>query len=166
MLQTGDPLGDGTGGESIWGSEFEDEFDESLRHDRWVVLQLLYSAWLTRIRNSRPYTLSMANAGPKTNGSQVRLWSRTALFSQLLILLAHSRSSSLPRSLHPGWMISTRESLSLYWRPSQTLTHHLILSVFGRATAGLDVIHAIEDVRCDKTDKPLEDVRMLNIEIS
>jgi hypothetical protein len=24
--QTGDPLGDGTGGESIWGGEFEDEF--------------------------------------------------------------------------------------------------------------------------------------------
>jgi len=26
MLQTGDPLGDGTGGESVWGGEFEDEF--------------------------------------------------------------------------------------------------------------------------------------------
>jgi len=51
MIQTGDPLGTGTGGESIWGGEFEDEFSPKLRHDR-------------------PYTLSMANAGPGTNGSQ------------------------------------------------------------------------------------------------
>ncbi|KUI67878.1 Peptidyl-prolyl cis-trans isomerase cyp15 [Cytospora mali] len=33
MIQTGDPLGDGTGGESIWGKEFEDEFS-SLKHDK------------------------------------------------------------------------------------------------------------------------------------
>ena len=51
MVQTGDPLGDGTGGESIWGAEFEDEFHRALRHDR-------------------PFTVSMANAGPNTNGSQ------------------------------------------------------------------------------------------------
>ncbi|KAK7483502.1 hypothetical protein BaRGS_00025301 [Batillaria attramentaria] len=51
MIQTGDPQGNGTGGESIWGGEFEDEFHQNLRHDR-------------------PYTLSMANAGPNTNGSQ------------------------------------------------------------------------------------------------
>ncbi|KAF2876819.1 cyclophilin-related peptidyl-prolyl cis-trans isomerase [Massariosphaeria phaeospora] len=50
MIQTGDPLGDGTGGESIWGKEFEDEFS-TLKHDK-------------------AYTVSMANAGPNTNGSQ------------------------------------------------------------------------------------------------
>lgn len=51
MVQTGDPTGTGTGGESIWGGEFSDEFRPQLKHDR-------------------PYTVSMANAGPNSNGSQ------------------------------------------------------------------------------------------------
>ncbi|CAD7077732.1 unnamed protein product [Hermetia illucens] len=51
MVQTGDPTGTGTGGQSIWGHDFKDEFVSNLKHDR-------------------PYTVSMANAGPNTNGSQ------------------------------------------------------------------------------------------------
>ena len=50
MIQGGDPTGTGAGGESIYGLEFEDEFDDNYQPFRGA--------------------LCMANAGPNTNGSQ------------------------------------------------------------------------------------------------
>lgn len=50
MIQGGDPTATGTGGESIWGSPFKDEFSDQLYNFRGA--------------------LSMANSGKNTNGSQ------------------------------------------------------------------------------------------------
>jgi peptidylprolyl isomerase domain and WD repeat-containing protein 1 len=104
MVQTGDPKGDGTGGESIWGGEFEDEFNKSLRHDR-------------------PFTLSMANAGPSTNGSQ--------------------------------FFIST---VPCPWLDNKH-------TVFGRVTHGFDVVTKIENVKVNKNDKPIDDIKILGIDV-
>lgn len=51
MIQGGDPNGNGTGGQSVWGDFFDDEFNESIKFDSAGVL-------------------AMANRGPNTNGSQ------------------------------------------------------------------------------------------------
>ena len=51
MIQGGDPTGSGMGGESIWGTPFEDEINPEVNFDK-------------------PYLLAMANAGANTNGSQ------------------------------------------------------------------------------------------------
>ena len=51
MIQGGDPTGTGRGGESLWGTDFEDEFSPNLKFDK-------------------PGLLAMANRGPGTNGSQ------------------------------------------------------------------------------------------------
>ena len=68
MIQTGDPLGTGTGGESIWGGEFEDEFSPKLRHDRPYTVSFTF-CFVTFVFQSY-FQLSSANAGPNTNGSQ------------------------------------------------------------------------------------------------
>lgn len=55
MIQGGDPLGEGYGGESAWGGKFDDEIDKASD---------LYAGIYDK------GTVAMANSGPNTNGSQ------------------------------------------------------------------------------------------------
>ncbi len=55
MVQGGDPLGEGYGGESAWGGKFNDEIDAS---------SPLYQGSYAKGQ------VAMANSGPNTNGSQ------------------------------------------------------------------------------------------------
>lgn len=63
MIQGGDPSGNGTGGESIWGHPFEDEFSSNAYNIRGA--------------------LSMANSGENTNGSQFFIVQNTKLDPQM-----------------------------------------------------------------------------------
>ncbi len=62
MIQGGDPKGNGTGGQSIWGNPFKDEFS-------------------TRLYNLRG-ALSMANSGANTNGSQFFIVQKKSISSR------------------------------------------------------------------------------------
>ena len=79
MIQVGDPLGTGIGGESIWGGKFEDEFDTELHNLRGA--------------------LSMANSGPNTNGSQFFIVQASVAPENMLAQMEELTDSGFPRDI-------------------------------------------------------------------
>ncbi len=134
MIQGGDPTGTGRGGESIWGSSFKDEFAVELHNVRGA--------------------LSMANAGPNTNGSQFFIVQSKEIDSRLL-----SQMKNIPDSFPENIVNAYAENGGTPWLDFKH-------SVFGQVFDGMDVVDAIAGVKVDMLDKPFEDVVIKNIDIS
>ena len=131
MIQGGDPTGTGMGGESIYGRTFEDEFSREAFN--------LYG------------TLSMANAGPNTNGSQFFIVTAKQVPAQMLKQLKDG-----------GW---PEEIVEEYAKVGGTpwLDHRH--TVFGRVIDGMDVVLKIEGVKRNAQDRPLEDVVIESMDV-
>ena len=135
MIQGGDPTGSGMGGESIWGKSFEDEFTPKLHNLRGA--------------------LSMANAGPNTNGSQFFIVQAKQVSDDMLDQL-----ETAPEELFPTECV--REYEALGGTPWLDYKH----TVFGQVYDGMDVVEDIAGVKVDFfQNKPVEDVVIETIEI-
>ncbi|MCI6904671.1 peptidylprolyl isomerase [Streptococcus alactolyticus] len=136
MIQSGDPKGDGTGGESIWKNK-----DKSIDSGNGFKNEI--SPYLYNIRGA----VAMANAGADTNGSQFFINQNTDDQSQKL------SSSSYPEPIIGAYAKGGNPSLDGNY------------TVFGQVIDGMDVVDKIAQTATDDNDKPTTDVTITSIDI-
>jgi peptidyl-prolyl cis-trans isomerase B (cyclophilin B) len=133
MIQGGDPMGTGMGGESIWGRSFEDEFTPNLHNLRGA--------------------LSMANAGPNTNGSQFFIVQADTCPQNML-----SQMEDLTDAYPPECAKAYAEMGGTPWLDFRH-------TVFGQVFEGMDVVDKIANTKVGMNDKPMFDITIESIEI-
>ncbi|HLR21757.1 MAG TPA: peptidylprolyl isomerase, partial [Tissierellaceae bacterium] len=130
MIQGGDPDGTGRGGESIWGKSFKDEFHPEYHNFRG--------------------SLSMANSGPNTNGSQFFIVQKTEVERGLI----DQMKSLGEKDGFPEGVAEAYEELG--GTPWLDFKH----TVFGHVYEGMDIVDKIANVETGLMDKPVEPVVM------
>lgn len=136
MIQTGDPKGDGTGGQSIWyGKDKKKDAGNGFKNET--------SLYLYNLRGA----LAMANAGPDTNGSQFFINQNT-----------QDQSMTLSEDNYPKAII---EAYKNGGNPSLDGGY----TVFGKVVDGMDVVDNIASTSVDEKDKPRQDITITSIDI-
>lgn len=137
MIQGGDPTGTGTGGESIWGGSFEDEFSDNLQPYRGA--------------------LCMANSGPDTNGSQFFIVQDKDTYDKATL-------DSITAQYGNKFSEDAEEG---YSKAGGTPWLYRVHTVFGQVYEGLDVLDSIAATKTDEENsKPLTDVVIEKIIVS
>lgn len=130
MIQGGDPTGTGMGGESSFGGNFADEFSPELFNINGA--------------------LSMANAGPDTNGSQF-----------FIVTNEHVDDGMISQMKTAGYPEEIIEAYKNGGTPWLDFRH----TVFGQVIDGMDVVKEISKVDKNAQDKPDKDVVMDSVTI-
>lgn len=135
MIQGGDPLGDSTGGESIWGEPFEDEFDPQLHNFRGA--------------------LSMANPGlPNSNGSQFFIVQKNSTDD------AHIEEMKAIGINDEGFGFPD-EVIEKYKEIGGTAWLDYKHTVFGQVFEGMDVVDAIAATNGEQGTVTIESVKIM-----
>ena len=153
MIQGGDPLGTGRGGESIWGMPFEDELTPQLHNIRGA--------------------LSMANSGADMNGSQFFIVQRYDVPPdevQIYRDMAEKEGEWFDGTPILGKDIRQEEFNQVYDTEGGVPYLDYRHTVFGQVYEGMDVVDAIAKVETVKgadgeQTKPAEDVVILSVTI-
>ncbi|APR07809.1 putative bifunctional phosphatase/peptidyl-prolyl cis-trans isomerase [Lentilactobacillus parabuchneri] len=130
MIQGGDPTGTGMGGESSFGGNFADEFSPELFNIDGA--------------------LSMANAGPDTNGSQFFIVTNEHVDDGMV--------SQMKTAGYPEEIIDAYKNGGTPWLDFRH-------TVFGQVISGMDVVKEISKVDTNAQDKPKDDVIMESVVI-
>lgn len=131
MIQGGDPTGTGAGGDSSFGGSFEDEFSPELFNINGA--------------------LSMANAGPNTNGSQFFIVTNEHVDDGMI--------GQMKQAGYPDEIIDTYKNGGTPWLDFRH-------TVFGQVIDGMNVVKEISGGKRNASDKPEDDVVMTTVEIT
>lgn len=139
MIQAGDPEGTGRGGQSIW-------YDKDASKDNGRGFKNEISDHLYNLRGA----LSMANAGPDTNGSQF-----------FIVQNQQDWSSQLDPNIYPQKIIDAYKKGG-FPVPAGGDGNY---TVFGQVIKGMEIVDDIAKAETVENDKPKEDIIIQSIEI-